>query len=137
MPRRRRIGNAWEKAARFRYLAGPASFFVRAKPQKSHAALQTLVTEISQTAGMEKPGKRQLRASDSPQENEECAWPPSSSVAGQCLKKVKCFRNLHKRAAPQDPSSGVKVPLKASFLPAGAEGCNTPRAWGRVLQGWS
>jgi len=33
------------------YRAGPASVLFRAKPQKSHAALQTFVTDTSQTAG--------------------------------------------------------------------------------------
>src|SRR5438105_188968 len=51
MPRRCRIGNAREKASASTYRAEPVGFLSRAKPQKSHAALQTLVTEKSQTAG--------------------------------------------------------------------------------------
>src|SRR6516165_767183 len=51
IPRRYRIGNARENSSVSRYRAGPANVLSRAKPQKSHAALQTFVTETSQIAG--------------------------------------------------------------------------------------
>src|SRR6516225_3417010 len=51
IPRRYRIGNARENSSVSTYRAGPANVLSRAKPQKSHAALQTFVTETSQTAG--------------------------------------------------------------------------------------
>src|SRR5215510_150275 len=51
IPRRRRIGSARENASASTYRAAPANVLSLAKPQKSHAALQTLVTEKSQTAG--------------------------------------------------------------------------------------
>ena len=50
-PRRWRIGSAREKASASAWRAGPLILLSRAKPQKSHAALQRLVTEKSQTAG--------------------------------------------------------------------------------------
>src|SRR6516164_9487751 len=56
MPRRWRIGNARANAFASTYRAGPANVLSRAKPQKSHAALHTFVTETSQTAGSTKFG---------------------------------------------------------------------------------
>jgi hypothetical protein len=50
------IGNARANASASTYRAGPANVLSRAKPQKSHAALQTFVTETSQTAGNTRSG---------------------------------------------------------------------------------
>src|SRR5580700_1216298 len=49
--RLRKIGSARENSARSTYRRGPARFLSREKPQKSHAALHTFVTDTSQTAG--------------------------------------------------------------------------------------
>src|SRR5579864_1214502 len=45
------MGKARANPARSMWRRGPARFLSRAKPQKSHAALHTLVTDTSQIAG--------------------------------------------------------------------------------------